>query len=97
MLFMIYCADKPESLPLRLATRPNHLAYLQTYEAKLRQAGPVLDTEGRPCGSLLIVEVGDRAEAEGFAAEDPYAKAGLFESTIIRPYRIVFQDGGLAE
>ncbi len=97
MLFMIFCADKPESLPLRLATRPNHLAYLQTYESKLVQAGPVLDTEGRPCGSLLIVDVGDRAEAEGFAAGDPYAKAGLFESTIIRPYRTVFRDGGLAE
>jgi uncharacterized protein YciI len=97
MLFMVYSADKPASLALRLATRPTHLAYLQTYESKIVQAGPVLDTEGRPCGSLLIIEVGDRAEADGFAAEDPYAKAGLFESTVIRPYRIVFKDGGLAE
>lgn len=97
MLFAIICADRPASLELRLATRPTHLAYLQTYERKLVQAGPLLDAEGRSCGSLLIVDVADRAEAEGFAAADPYARAGLFESTVIRPYRMVFRDGLLVE
>lgn len=97
MLFAIVCTDKPASLELRLATRPTHLAYLTTYKEKLVQAGPLLDTEGRPCGSLLLVEVADRAAAEGFAAGDPYAKAELFESTLIRPYRTVFKDGELAE
>ena len=93
MLFAIICTDRPASLDTRLATRPAHLAYLQTYADKLIQGGPLLDTEGRPCGSLLIIEVKDRAEAEGFAAGDPYAKAGLFESTVIRPFRAVFRDG----
>jgi uncharacterized protein len=93
MLFAIICTDRPASLDVRLASRPAHLAYLQTYAEKLVQAGPLLDTEGRPCGSLLIVDVNDRAEAEGFAAGDPYAKASLFESTIIRPFRSVFRDG----
>ena len=40
-----------------------------------------------------MIDVGDRAQAEGFAASDPYAKAGLFESTIIRPFRPAFKDG----
>lgn len=97
MLFVIVCTDKPASQELRLATRPSHLAYLTTYKDKIVQAGPLLDTEGRSCGSLLLVDVADRAAAEGFAAGDPYAKAGLFESTLIRPYRTVFKDGELAE
>jgi uncharacterized protein len=95
MLFAIICTDRPGSLELRMATRPTHLAYLQTYAAKLVDVGPILDSDGRPCGSLLIIEVNDRSEAEGFAAGDPYAKAGLFESTVIRPYRRVFRDGEL--
>jgi ethanolamine utilization microcompartment shell protein EutL len=37
----------------------------------------MLDTEGKPCGSLLVIEAADLAEAEAFAAADPYAKAGL--------------------
>jgi uncharacterized protein YciI len=93
MLFVLVCTDKPGSLDLRLASRPSHLAYLETYQSKLVQGGALLDHDGRPSGSLLIVDVADRAEAEGFAEADPYHRAGLFESVLIRPYRQVFRDG----
>ena len=93
MLFAIICTDRPASLDLRLATRPAHLAYLTTYASHVVQGGPLLDTDGRPCGSLLLVDVEDRAAAEGFAMSDPYAKSGLFESTVIRPFRTVLRDG----
>ena len=93
MLFAIICTDRPASLDLRLATRPAHLAYLTTYASRVVQGGPLLDTDGRPCGTLLLIEAEDRAAAEGFALSDPYAKAGLFESTVIRPFRAVLQYG----
>lgn len=95
MLFAIIATDRPGSLDLRLATRPTHIAYLTMYVDRIVHAGPMLDIEGRPCGSLLLIEAEDRAAAEGFAASDPYAKAGLFESTIIRPFRAAFRDGEL--
>ena len=41
-------------------------------------------------GSLLVMEFADRAAAEDFAKNDPYAKAGLFESVAITPFRKVF-------
>ncbi len=93
MLFAIICTDRPASLDLRLATRPAHLAYLTTYADRIVQGGPLLDTDGRPCGTLLLIDVEDRAAAEGFAMTDPYAKAGLFEGTMIRAYRTVLRDG----
>ena len=93
MLFALICTDRPGSLDPRLATRPAHLAFLETYQSKLAYAGALLDLDGRPCGSLLMIDVADRAEAEGFAASDPYGKAGLFESAIIRPFRPAFKDG----
>ena len=93
MLFAIMCTDRPGSLDLRLASRPVHLAYLTMYAHCIRNSGPMMDLDGRPCGTLLIIDVADRAAAEGFAAADPYAKAGLFESTIIRGFRTVIQDG----
>ncbi len=95
MLFVLMCTDKPGNLDLRLATRPQHMAYLQTYAARMVQAGPLLDLDGRPCGSLLMIDVADRAEAEGFAEADPYHRAGLFEAVTIRAYRQVFKDGEL--
>jgi uncharacterized protein YciI len=93
MLFVLNCTDKPQSLPLRLATREQHLAYLETYKDKLIQAGGLLDADGRPAGSLLIIDVEDLAAARGFAESDPYNKAGLFESGVIRPFRQIFRDG----
>jgi hypothetical protein len=93
MLHVILCFDRPGQMELRQATRPAHLAYLETLQSRLVEVGPQLDIDGRPCGSMLLVETADRAEAEAIAAADPYAKAGLFESTLVRGFRTVFHDG----
>ena len=91
MLYAIYCLDKPGSLEIRLGNRPAHLAYLEGQGDKLVTAGPLLSEDGQtPLGSLLVFEAASRAEAEAFAAGDPYALAGLFESVAIRPWRKVF-------
>lgn len=71
--------DKAGALDIRKANRDAHVAYLKS--TKVAQAGPFLDANGEMCGSLVILDVETIAEAETWAAADPYAKAGLFEST----------------
>ncbi len=93
MLFAVICTDRPGALDLRMANRPAHLAYLNSRISELVQAGALLDPEGKPCGSLLVIDVADRAAAEAFAAADPYTGAEVFEATVIRPFRTVFKDG----
>ncbi|EHL95496.1 hypothetical protein HMPREF9946_05183 [Acetobacteraceae bacterium AT-5844] len=93
MIFSVVSLDKPNALELRLATRPSHLEYLDSQVESIVMGGPVLDAEGKPCGSLLLVEAPDEAAAAAFAAADPYAKAGLFASVTIRPFRAVYKDG----
>ncbi|MCT6879451.1 MAG: YciI family protein [Commensalibacter sp.] len=97
MMFMIMCTDKPGLLETRMAIRPQHLAYLQAYEERILVAGPLQNEQGKSCGSLILIEVPDRAAAEGFAISDPYAKADLFESVIIRPFKQVIKDGSFIE
>jgi uncharacterized protein YciI len=88
MPFAIYCVDKPNSGELRQTTRPAHLAYLESFKAKLLLAGPLLaDDATTPCGSLLVVDFADKEAAQDFAAGDPFAKAGLFGEVSIRPFR----------
>ena len=87
MLFALICTDKPASLELRLRVRPEHVAYLNGLGAKMKTAGPFLDSVGEPNGSLVIVEADDIGGAHAIAAGDPYAKAGLFAATDIRPWR----------
>ncbi len=87
MLFALICTDKPNSLDLRLSTRPVHVEYLNSLGSKLKAAGPFTDDAGQPNGSLVIIEAADRAEAKAMAEADPYAKAGLFASVEIRAWK----------
>lgn len=91
MLFCFICMDKPGSAALRADTRPTHLAYLDKFMDRIAIAGP-LQTEDRatPTGSLMILDFGSREEADTFARNDPYAKAGLFESVTVTPFKKVF-------
>ena len=87
MLFALLCTDKPGSLNLRMKVRPDHLAYLDGLGDALKAAGPFTTDEGSPIGSLVIIEAAGRAGAERIAASDPYAKAGLFATVEIRPWK----------
>ena len=89
MDFAIVCVDRPGSSELRASTRDHHLDYLRAGGAALKLAGPLLNDQGHSIGSLLVVEAADEAGARAFAAEDPYAKAGLFERVEIRPFKPV--------
>lgn len=89
-VFAIHCIDKPNQLSLRAATRAEHLAYLESAIERILVAGPLLDDEGSPIGSMLLMEFSDRRAAVAFAAEDPYARAGLFASVAVTAWRQVF-------
>jgi uncharacterized protein YciI len=84
---MLLCTDKPNSLDLRMQVRPEHLTYLESLGSALKAAGPFTSDEGQPIGSLVIIEAADRAAAEVMAANDPYAKAGLFAAVEIKPWK----------
>lgn len=89
-VFAIHCIDKPLQQDLRAATRPEHLAYLESRVDQIVVAGPLLDDEGGPIGSVVIMAFPDRRAAVAFAAEDPYARAGLFASVAVTAWRQVF-------
>ncbi len=84
-LFHFLGLDKPGALQLRIDTRPAHLAHVKDF---VRLGGPLLDDNGQPIGSAMIVEAESLEAARAKLAEDPYAQAGLFATTALRPWRI---------
>lgn len=91
MLFAIYCRDKKDHSQIRLDSRPAHVEYLKQFAGQHVCTGPLLAEDGQGMiGSLLVMEFADRAAAEDFAKNDPYARAGLFDSVAITPFRKVF-------
>ncbi|MQB45325.1 YciI-like protein [Rhizobium sp. ICMP 5592] len=94
MLFAFVCKDKPGHLNVRMDTRPAHVEHLNKLNAEgtLKMAGPFLDADGKPNGSLVIVNAETIEAAQAIADSDPYAKAGLFESVEVKPFNWVFNN-----
>jgi uncharacterized protein YciI len=88
MLIALIAKDKPGALPIRMDNRPAHVDYLKS-TGVVSQAGPLLDDAGDMIGSLVILEVADMAAAQDWAANDPYAKAGLFADVQLIPWNKV--------
>ncbi len=88
MRFALICRDKPGALQTRVDNRSAHLAYIDN-TGVVEMAGPFLDEAGQMCGSLVILDVADKAAAEAWAAGDPYGKAGLFESVTVLAWKKV--------
>ena len=89
-MFFIYCVDKPGHADLRAANRTAHLEYLGRYMDKIVAGGPTLtEDSGGMNGSVILMDLPDRAAVSAFLADEPYAKAGLFESVIVRPWKKV--------
>jgi len=87
MLYALICTDKPNSLALRKANRPEHVAYLEGLGETLVFAGPFTEADGETLnGSLVVIEAASLEAARKIAAGDPFARAGLFASVDIRTW-----------
>ena len=87
MLYALLCTDKPNSVELRAKVRPEHVAYLVSLGEALKLAGPFLNDDGGPIGSLVVIEAESRTSAQEITANDPYNKAGLFAAVEIKAWR----------
>ena len=94
MLYAIWAKDFSESGQQRTATRPRHLEYVQQLidGGRLLLAGPLpaIDSpDPGPAGmsgSLIVAEFDSLESARQWAANDPYAQEGVFESVCIKPF-----------
>jgi len=89
MLYIIYQEDRPDGAAIREAARNDHFAYLEKNEDILVLGGALLgdDEKNTRVGSVLIVNVPNRAAAEAFSENEPFRKAGLFSSVKITRMR----------
>ena len=87
--YIVTCLDKKDSLELRLSIRDLHLSHLKSLGSDLLVAGPLLDINDNPKGSVLILNFKNREELNEFLNNDPYKKANLFEEIKIEKFRKV--------
>ncbi len=80
MLFVISGRDHADGLTHRLEVRPRHRAHYEALGEDLILSGPYLDAAGEPIGSMIVIRRASQAEAEAYAAADPFVTEKVFES-----------------
>jgi uncharacterized protein len=90
MYFVVFASDKPGHERVRAQIRSAHRQYLRNPGAHcvvIHFGGPTLTTDGQQMnGTLLVVEAQRIEDVVAFVDDDPYARAELFESVVVRPW-----------
>ena len=97
MLYAIIAEDVENSLEKRLAARPDHVERLQQLkkQGRLILAGPhpAIDSSDPGTngftGSLIVAEFDSLESAETWAQNDPYIKANVYATVIVKPFNKV--------
>ncbi len=97
MLYAIISEDLPGSLERRTKARTEHLERLKALQeaGRLVIAGPhpAIDAQDPGSagftGSLVVAEFGTREAAIAWAADDPYAGAGVYAKVTVKPFKRV--------
>jgi uncharacterized protein YciI len=98
MLYTIIGQDIPDSLALRMAARPAHVARLQALqeEGRLILAGPFPAVDAVDpgaagyAGSLIVAEFASKQDAEAWAQAYPYVVGGVYAQVTVNPFRKTF-------
>mgnify|MGYP006114487477 FL=1 len=97
MLYAIISQDTPNTLALRLETRPAHVERLNVLleEGCLILAGPhpAVDSDDPGdagfTGSLVVAEFESLEAAQSWADADPYMAAGVYAMVTVKPFKKV--------
>jgi len=87
-LYALFYDYPPDILERRAPHREAHLSRIRAWHEDGRI---VMDgaTGDPPSGALIVFRTGSPAEAEAFAADDPYVAAGLVLAHRVVPWSLV--------
>ncbi|QLH13003.1 YciI family protein [Paracoccus pantotrophus] len=98
MLYSVYCRDKEDTAALREKHLAVHRAHLDAWKDKIFFSGPLQSDDATLAhGSLFVLNVEDRAEAERFIFTEVFYNAGVFADVTIRRMRKGYYNPALIE
>ena len=90
--YVIKAYDGEGKLDKRMEVRPRHLEGMNNMLEHVICAGGLLDGEGKMKGSVLIVDVPDRAAVDAYLASEPYVAEHVWERIEIEVMNVVISD-----
>ena len=93
MQFIITAHDGENVLDKRMAVRPRHLEGMAKLGEHIVCAGGLLDDEGKMKGSVLILDLEDRAALDDYLKNEPYVVEHVWEKIEIETVNVVILNG----
>lgn len=90
MQYFVWGINKPDVHDKRMALVQDHWNFYDQYDDQIIARGPTLKPEGgsERTGSIHIFDLDDADAIHHCVFEEPYAKAGLFETLIIKRFSL---------
>jgi uncharacterized protein YciI len=87
---LAFDGEDEEAPARRMAVRDRHLAVLEgwTRDGRLAFGTPLIAADGRALGSLMVLEVPDRAGLDAYLAAEPFNEGGVWRRVTAHPFRI---------
>ncbi len=86
--FYVHALDKADGGAIRKTLHEEHVAYLTENGDSVMVRGPLVTDDGETRnGSVLLLDFPDIKAARAFWAEEPYNRAGLYESVEFYAWR----------
>ena len=87
MEYFVLGRDKADGFEIKVALNEEHWAFMDAYADGLIARGPTRTEDGeRTTGSLHIVDLPDDEAVRAFAYDEPYYRAGAFETVEIQRF-----------
>jgi uncharacterized protein YciI len=93
MQFIITAYDGEGVLEKRMEVRPRHLEGMAKLGSHIVCAGGLLDEEGKPKGSVLVMEFADRAALDEYISNEPYVLEHVWEKIEVETMNVVIMNG----
>ncbi|WP_255568853.1 YciI family protein [Neoroseomonas alba] len=89
MGYAIIAWDGPDPAR-RAASRDRHLAVITRWaqEGRLALGVPLFTPDWKPAGSLMVLDVPDKAGLDAYLAEEPFVVEGVWDRWTAHPFRI---------
>lgn len=83
-------AEDKDALSRRMAARDRHLGVIEGWarDGRLALAVPLFAEAGGPTGSLIVLDVPDRAAVDEYLKAEPFAQGDIWQGQTVYPGRI---------
>ncbi len=93
MQYVITGRDGANKLEKRMEVRPRHLENMSKVKGKVICAGGILDEQGKPKGSVMIMEFASKDLLDEYLASEPYIIEKVWEKVEVETMNVVILNG----